>query len=148
MGIAPITNLIPLSIERASASTLEPLPMARVENSARRGDETYTPSRGESEEDAEDSSSSDSDLELTGDTEFQDEDSEDNASSDSDLELSADAEFQDEDAEENSAPDTETDTEPELIGAAELQDEESAASAGDLVPSSSSSSESQISFFA
>lgn len=48
MGIAPITNLIPLSTSRAVASTLEPLPMARVENSARNGDETYSPSHDQS----------------------------------------------------------------------------------------------------
>ena len=48
MGIAPITNLIPLSQTRTVQGTLEPVPMERVENSARTGDETYSPSDGKS----------------------------------------------------------------------------------------------------
>jgi hypothetical protein len=49
MGISPITNLIPLSIARPIQAALEPLPMARVESSARTGDETYSPSGGKSQ---------------------------------------------------------------------------------------------------
>jgi len=44
MGISPITNLAPLTFARSIQGDLEPLPMERVENSARVGDETYTPS--------------------------------------------------------------------------------------------------------
>ena len=46
MGMTPISNLTPLSITRSIEADLEPLPMARVENSARTGDETYSPSNG------------------------------------------------------------------------------------------------------
>lgn len=48
MGIAPITNLTPLSGAREIQADLEPLPMQRVENSSRTGDETYSPSNGKS----------------------------------------------------------------------------------------------------
>jgi hypothetical protein len=48
MGITPITNLTPLTPERAIQADLEPLPMQRVENSSRTGDETYSPSNGKS----------------------------------------------------------------------------------------------------
>ena len=48
MGITPITNLIPLPTGRVIPSGLEPLPMERIENSARTGDETYSPSGGRS----------------------------------------------------------------------------------------------------
>jgi hypothetical protein len=48
MGIAPITGLIPLSQARTVQGTLEPLPMERVENTSRTGDETYSPSNGKS----------------------------------------------------------------------------------------------------
>lgn len=58
MGITPISNLMPLQNARAIQSDLEPLPMERVENSARTGDETYSPSNGKpargSEDDAPD----------------------------------------------------------------------------------------------
>jgi hypothetical protein len=63
MGISPITNLIPLSVARPVQSALEPLPMERVENSARIGDETYSPSGGRSEAGSEDNSSEESELE-------------------------------------------------------------------------------------
>jgi len=62
MGITPIANLSLLPVAR-SEPELEPLPMARVENSARTGDETYSPSGeksaggsedGEAEEEFED----------------------------------------------------------------------------------------------
>jgi hypothetical protein len=56
MGITPITNFIPLTIASSMKKDLEPLPMERAENSARAGDETYSPSGGQSaagsEEDA------------------------------------------------------------------------------------------------
>jgi hypothetical protein len=48
MGITPITNLTPLPVARAIQADLEPLPMQRVENSPRIGDETYSPSNGKS----------------------------------------------------------------------------------------------------
>jgi hypothetical protein len=48
MGITPITNLTPLTVARAIQADLEPLPMQRVENSPRTGDETYSPSNGPS----------------------------------------------------------------------------------------------------
>ena len=48
MGIVPITNLIPLPTGRAIPSGLEPLPMERIENSARTRDEAYSPSGGKS----------------------------------------------------------------------------------------------------
>ena len=57
MGIAPITNLIPLSQTRTVQGTFEPVPMERVENSARTGDETYSPSNGKSAGGSEDDSS-------------------------------------------------------------------------------------------
>jgi hypothetical protein len=44
MGITPITSLLPLPVARAIQADLDPLPTARVENSARTGDETYSPS--------------------------------------------------------------------------------------------------------
>lgn len=44
MGISPIANIAPLTFTRTIQGDLEPLPMERVENSARAGDETYTPS--------------------------------------------------------------------------------------------------------
>jgi hypothetical protein len=37
MGITPISSLLPLSVARAMQADLDPLPMARVENSPRRG---------------------------------------------------------------------------------------------------------------
>ncbi|MGA2046661.1 MAG: hypothetical protein ABSG96_03170 [Terracidiphilus sp.] len=57
MGIAPITNLIPLSQTRTVQGTFEPVPMERVENSARSGDETYTPNNGKSAGGSEEDSS-------------------------------------------------------------------------------------------
>ena len=54
MGITPITNLIPLPSTLSIERELEPLPMERVENSARTGDETYSPSNGKSTRGAED----------------------------------------------------------------------------------------------
>ena len=46
MGITSITNLAPLPVARAIQAALDPLPMQRVENSSRTGDETYSPSSG------------------------------------------------------------------------------------------------------
>jgi hypothetical protein len=54
MGITPIVNLAPLPPTRAVEKELEPLPMERVENTARAGDETYSPSNGGSARGAED----------------------------------------------------------------------------------------------
>ncbi|MGA2538569.1 MAG: hypothetical protein ABSF53_21355 [Terracidiphilus sp.] len=56
MGISPISNLLPLAVESAGRADRESLPMQRVENSARSGDETYSHGDGkpaaDSEEDA------------------------------------------------------------------------------------------------
>jgi hypothetical protein len=46
MGMSPITSLGALTLARPVDAALEPLPMARVENSARNGDESYSPSGG------------------------------------------------------------------------------------------------------
>jgi hypothetical protein len=54
MGITPISNLLPSSFSAPSASALEPLPMARVENSGRAGDDAYSPSNGKSARGSED----------------------------------------------------------------------------------------------
>jgi hypothetical protein len=54
MGITPISSLLPLSVARAMQADLDPLPMARVENSPRAGDETYSPSGGQSARGSED----------------------------------------------------------------------------------------------
>jgi hypothetical protein len=62
MGITPITNLTPLPLARSLQADLDPLPMERVENSARTGDETYSPSGGRSARGSEDDVSED-DLE-------------------------------------------------------------------------------------
>jgi hypothetical protein len=54
MGITPIVNLAPLPLTRSIEKELEPLPMERVENTARTGDETYSPSNQRSARGAED----------------------------------------------------------------------------------------------
>jgi hypothetical protein len=59
MGISPIANLTALTPDRRIESDLEPLPMARVENSERTGDETYSPSKGKSSRGSEDDGSED-----------------------------------------------------------------------------------------
>jgi hypothetical protein len=59
MGISPITNLTQLPQPRSVGSELEPPPMERVENSARTGDETYSPSNGKSARGSEDDGSED-----------------------------------------------------------------------------------------
>jgi hypothetical protein len=59
MGITPITNLAPLPLTRAIAKELEPLPMERVDNTARTGDETYSPSNQSSARGAEDDGAED-----------------------------------------------------------------------------------------
>ena len=74
MGITPITNLMPLSITRSIEPDLEPLPMARVDNSARTGDETYSPSneksgRGSEDDAPEDEASEDEFDDLPGEDE-------------------------------------------------------------------------------
>jgi len=43
MGISPISNLMPLAVDSVSRADRDSLPMQRVENSARSGDETYSP---------------------------------------------------------------------------------------------------------
>lgn len=77
MGITPITNLIPLPTGRAIPSGLEPLPMERIESSARTGEETYSPSGGKSargsadddlEDDVYEGEADDLDDEPTGET--------------------------------------------------------------------------------
>jgi hypothetical protein len=54
MGIGPITNLMPLPVARSIQGDLDPLPMERVESSAKTGDETYSPSGGKSARGSED----------------------------------------------------------------------------------------------
>ncbi|MGD0522373.1 MAG: hypothetical protein ABSA48_14035 [Terracidiphilus sp.] len=68
MGITPITNLTELPLPRSVESELEPLPMARVENTARTGDETYSPSSGKSARGSEDNESEDQLDDLPDDT--------------------------------------------------------------------------------
>jgi hypothetical protein len=48
MGISPIVSLAPLPVTRTLDADVEPVSMERVENSARTGDETYSPSHGKS----------------------------------------------------------------------------------------------------
>ncbi len=59
VGITPIANLAPLPLTRSIQAELEPLPMERVENSARTGDETYSPSGGKSARGSADDASED-----------------------------------------------------------------------------------------
>ncbi len=59
MGISPISTLTQLPQSRSIGSELEPPPMERVENSARTGDETYSPSNGKSAGGSEDDSPED-----------------------------------------------------------------------------------------
>jgi hypothetical protein len=54
MGIGPIINLMPLPVARSIQGELDPLPMERVESSARTGDEKYSPSGGKSARGSED----------------------------------------------------------------------------------------------
>ena len=54
MGIGPITHLMPLPVTRSIQGELDPLPMERVESSARTGDEKYSPSGGKSARGSED----------------------------------------------------------------------------------------------
>jgi hypothetical protein len=54
MGIGPITNLMPLPVARSMQGDLDPLPMERVESSAKTGDEKYSASGGKSARDNED----------------------------------------------------------------------------------------------
>jgi hypothetical protein len=54
MGITPIVNLTPLPLTRAVEKVLEPLPMEKVEDTSRTGDETYSPSNQNSARGAED----------------------------------------------------------------------------------------------
>ena len=70
MGITPITNLTPLPVSRLAPAALEPLPMERVENTARTGDETYSPSNRKSARGSEDGANED-DLDV--EIEFEDE---------------------------------------------------------------------------
>jgi hypothetical protein len=57
MGITAITGLTPLPTSRFSESSLEPI--SRIENSARIGDVTYSPSNGKSGRGSEDDGSED-----------------------------------------------------------------------------------------
>jgi hypothetical protein len=57
MGITSITNLNPMPFARSIRADIEPSPMERVENSARTGDETYSPSGGKSAGGSEDDAS-------------------------------------------------------------------------------------------
>jgi hypothetical protein len=55
MGITPISNLPPLQLARSIESDLELMPMSRVEDSARTGEETYSPSEQQAAPSADDS---------------------------------------------------------------------------------------------
>jgi hypothetical protein len=57
MGIGPIANLMPLPLARSNQAALDPLPMERVESSARTGDETYSSHSGKSGRGSEDDAS-------------------------------------------------------------------------------------------
>jgi hypothetical protein len=59
MGISQITNLSQLPQTISISSGLEPPPMARVENSARTGDDTYSSSNSKSAGGSEDDGSED-----------------------------------------------------------------------------------------
>jgi hypothetical protein len=63
MGIGPITSLTPLPVARSIQADLDPLPIDRVENSARTGDETYSSSGGRSARGSEDDASAEDELE-------------------------------------------------------------------------------------
>jgi hypothetical protein len=54
MGISPIVNLTPLPLTREVEKVLDPLPMEKVEDTSRTGDETYSPSNQNSARGAED----------------------------------------------------------------------------------------------
>ncbi len=69
MGISPITNLTQLPQPRSIGSELEPPPMERVKNSARTGDETYSPSNGKSARGSEDDGSEDEFVDLPDEAE-------------------------------------------------------------------------------
>ena len=69
MGISPITNLTQLPQPRSIGSELEPPPMERVENSARTGDETYSPSKGKSARGSEDDGTEDEFVDLPDEAE-------------------------------------------------------------------------------
>jgi hypothetical protein len=104
MGITPITNLAPLPLSRVADKELEPLPMQRVENSARTGDETYSPSKQGSASGAEDDESEgDGSEDDSSDDELQDLAAEDDSSDD---------EFQDLVTEDDVEPSTQPAAEP------------------------------------
>ncbi|HEY1902060.1 MAG TPA: hypothetical protein VGG56_06500 [Terracidiphilus sp.] len=63
MGIGPIASLTPLPIARSIQGDFDPLPIDRVENSGRTGDETYSPSGGKSARGSEDDAPAEDDLE-------------------------------------------------------------------------------------
>jgi hypothetical protein len=69
MGISPISNLLPLPESRAIQADLEPLPMQRVENSSRAGDETYSPGNGKSSRGSEDDTAEEEHGEVAGEPE-------------------------------------------------------------------------------
>ncbi len=60
MGITPISSLLPLPVAHAMQADMDPLPMARIENSPRAGDETYSSASGQSASGSKDDSSDDS----------------------------------------------------------------------------------------
>lgn len=64
MGIGPIANLSALLAVRPQESVLEPLPMSRVENSSRAGDDSYSPGGGKSARGSEDNEPDDDDTEI------------------------------------------------------------------------------------
>ena len=66
MGITPIVNLTPLPLTRAVEKALDPLPMEKVEDTSRTGNETYSPSQQGSPRGAEDDGPEDDGSEDDG----------------------------------------------------------------------------------
>ena len=64
MGIMPISNLLPTTFSAPSASAIEPIPMARVENAGRTGDDAYSPSDRKSGRGSEDDTEESDEEEL------------------------------------------------------------------------------------
>jgi hypothetical protein len=69
MGIGPVIPMIPLPASQTVERDFALPPMARVENSARSGDESYSPSGGESAGNSDDGDPEGEFEELTGEEE-------------------------------------------------------------------------------
>jgi len=64
MGLSPITNLLPLPAVRSIGSDIQLPTAVKIENTARTGDETYSPSNGKPSRGSEDDSDDASEDEL------------------------------------------------------------------------------------